>query len=217
MGQLARSQALDGVLVAKLEFERRPTRYEPPDHIWLFASHESWSAITLRRSEQWSDDGIQERVAGTATVLVECLGPIDAVADIIRRRYGDSGWVDVLGAGHTSNADLFARWVPIHIERDLLRAVFFRPELTNATGRISAHELAELRDQIEQHLIAAGCEVVTVDPRRRATHRGENLVVAYAVLCRYGDEIAAIVRLDGAGEVYARLAEPDEASGRVLR
>lgn len=211
------SAAIDGVLVVTLELERRPARYEPLDQVWLFQSDGSWTLLTLQRTERWTNDGVQEPVEGTASVLAEDIGSLDAVADKIRRRYGESGWIDLLNAGNVNNAELFRRWVPIQVERDLDRAVFFRPDLVAIT-QFSSRQLAEVHDDVERHLAAAGFDVVAVGPPRRSTRPGENLVLAEAIVRRYGHEIITIVRVDGAGEIYPRLADPDDdVAGPVIR
>ncbi|MEX2548448.1 MAG: hypothetical protein WD830_11790 [Chloroflexota bacterium] len=210
------SVTVDGVLVVTLELERRPSRYEPLDHIWLFQSSDSWTLLTLRRTERWTDGGAQAPVGGTATVQVEEVGCVDALADRIRRHYGESGWTGVLDAGHINSDELFRQWVPVQVERDLDRAVFFRPDLV-AIGGLSSRQLAEVRGDVEQQLGTAGFAVVEVGPPRRPTRPGENLVLAEAIVRRYSHEIITVIRVDSAGEIYPRLADPDDVTGAIIR
>lgn len=208
--------AVDGVLVAALELDRRFSSYQPADRLFLFRSDEAWHAITLRRTEHWADEGgTQWPASGKAWVSAEELGSLDSVAEALCDRYGQSGWREVLEAGHRNDPDLYCRWIPTAIEADLDAAVFFR---RNLAGRRSydALTLGRLRRDIEAHLAEAGFRVVTVQPPPRQTRRGENLVLARAVVRRYGHDIAVIVRMDSAGEVYPRLVDRDDAFGLTM-
>lgn len=206
---------IDGLLVTGLDLERRPTRHEPLDHVWLFRSSGSWTVLTLRRTERWTDEG--ERAGGSARVFVEEMASLDVVHESIRDQYGESGWRDLLDAAHTEDPELFRKWVPIQVERDLDRAVFYRPDLSGTTDSLVVDALADLRHEIAGHLRLAGFEVVAVVPPARRRRRGENVVLAQAIVRRYGFELATIVRIDDAGEVYPRLADADDLAGPTIR
>lgn len=70
---------------------------------------------------------------------------------------------------------------------------------------------------VANHLALAGFTVCAVHPPRRSALPGENVVVAHAIVRRYGYEIVTVVRMDRAGEVYTRLADADDTAEPVLR
>ena len=215
-GPTAQSVTADGVLVAEVELARRYASYEPHDHLFLLRAEEVWSAITISRTERWEDEGgAQWPASGQARVSVQPLGALESVVETIRDRYGESGWRQVLEAGHANDPDLYCRWIPIAVEADLDAAVFYRRDLA---GR-RAHDkptLMRLRREVEAHLAEAGLRVVTVGPPPRRTRQGENDVVARAVVQRSGYQFGVIVRIDDAGEVYPRLVDLDDGFGPAI-
>ncbi len=212
------SLTVDGVLIVAVEL-RAWLGYgsDAPDHLFVFRRVDCWTLLTLWRRERWSDDGVQRPLSGRACVSVQEVGPFAALAKAVRDRYGEAGWRAVLEAGRDEDADLFTAWVPAGIERDLDRAVCFRPDLVRQPAPLDALTLAGLRVELAEHFAGAGFREVSVAAPPRAARRGENLVVARAVLHRYGHEACVIVRMDPAGEVYARLADPDDGFGPALR
>lgn len=209
----SQSIGIDGVLVAEVDLARRYTSYEPPDHLFLFRGYEAWSAITVSRTERWEDEGgAQWPASGHARVSAQQLGSLDSVIEVIRDRYGESGWRQVLEAGYSNDPDLYCRHLPIAVEADLDAAVFYRRDLGGRRS-LDGPTLVRLRQEIEANLAEAGLRVVTVEAPPRRTRQGENHVVARAVVQRSGYQLGVIVRIDSAGEVYPRLVDPDDGFG----
>lgn len=215
---VGREQALDvgGALVATAELRPHPATYQPPDQLWLFRGEHAWTLLTIHRTERWSDDGRQELHRCHARAVTESFASIDGLADRIRGRYGESGWHLVLAAG-TADPDLYRAWVPGALERELEDARFFREDLVASIGRFTSGELAELSAEIEHHLRVAHFQVVAVSPPTRPTRPGENLVMANAIVRKYGFELVTIIRMDSVGEVYFRVADEPGARRPVLR
>jgi hypothetical protein len=211
------SLAVDGVLVVAVELRRWLGGDDPPDRQFVFRRDDCWTLVTLWRRERWAEDGVQRLVSGRACVSVEEDGSFAAMADTVRDRYREGGWRDVLDAGPDADEELFAAWVPVGVARDLDRAVFFRPELAGVAGRLDALTLADLRVEIAERLAGAGFRQVEVGAPPRVARAGENVVVARAVVRRYGHEVRVIVRMDAAGEVYLRLVDADDGFGPALR
>lgn len=207
--------SIRGALVATAELRAHPATYQPPDQLWLFRGEHAWTLLTICRAERWSDDGRQELQHCHARAVTASLASIDALADRIRDRYGESGWHLVLDAA-SADPDLYRAWAPGAIERELEDARFFREDLVGSIGRFTSRELSELKREIEHHLRVAHFEVVEVGSPARPTRPGENLVMAHATVRKYGYEVVAIVRMDSAGEVYFRVADEADARRPVL-
>ena len=114
-----RSLSLDGILVAGAELERRPMTYQPLDQVWLFRQEQTWSVMTLRRAETWSDDGVAAPVSGTAAVVIEEADCLDALSEMVQARYATTGWVSLLDAGH--DAELFGPGCPARSRQTSMR------------------------------------------------------------------------------------------------
>ncbi len=149
-------------------------------------------------------------------MTAEPVASIEALAERIGGRYGESGWREVLDAGN-ADPDLFRAWAPGAIERELQAATFFRPDLAASSERFTSRQLGDLTADIGLHLRAAHFDVVAVTSSPRPPRAGENPVLAQAVVRRYGFEAVTIVRMDCTGEVYVRVADESDACGRVLQ
>lgn len=205
-----------GALVATADLQRHLSNYQPPDLVWIFRDGDAWTLLTFSRSERWDDDGTQERHRCHAQIVSVRLASIDELADRIRGRYGEAGWHGVLDAGRT-DPDLFRAWAPVAIERELEAARFFREQLVASIGRFTSREIDAVMADIELQLLVANFGVVAVDRPARPTRPGENLVMAQALVRKYGLEADVIVRMDRAGEVYFRVAEESVVGRRSIR
>lgn len=205
-----------GALVAAAELQRHPSSHQPPDHVWVFRDTDSWTLLTLSRTERWDADGRQDRDCCRSRVVSAKLASIGELADRIRGHYGESGWHGVLDAGST-DPDLFLAWAPVAVERELEAARFFREQLVASMGRFTSREIDALVADIEDQLRVAHFGVVDVDRPARPTRPGENLVMAEAVVRKYGLEVDVIVRMDRAGEVYFRVADESDVRRHVIR
>lgn len=123
------SVSFPGVLVASLDLERGPTRYQPFDTVWVFRDGSQWSIATLTRTECWPDDGASCATSGTALIAVNTYAAALQLEAMILARYGAWGWQQLLDAGHSYDCELYRSWVPTQIERDLERATFHRPDI----------------------------------------------------------------------------------------
>lgn len=189
--------------------------YQPPDQVWLFRQEQTWSVMTLRRAETWSDAGVQAPSSGTAQLVIEEADCLDALSEMVQARYGASGWASLLDAGHDHDAELFGAWVACKIEADLDAAVF-RTGWAGPPRSFAAGAPGGLRAEIEGHLLGAGFEVISLGPPPRPGAPGENFRLAQGVLARHGREMVVIVRVGGAGEIYTRLADPTDIAGPVM-
>lgn len=209
------STTFDGLFVCTVELLRRLDR-DPFDKILLFRNGRAWSCVTVRRTERWTNDG-HEPSGGRALLQVEHFDGVGLLAVAVRARYGESGWVEVLDRGHVGDIDLFRLWAPMHLERDLERSAFHRPDLVEAVAGLSRSEADLLRAEIAHHLEMVGFTVISVPAPRRPTADDENRLVAHAVIRRFGLEVVADVRIDRLGEAYPRLVEPGGHPGHVVR
>lgn len=207
---------IPGALVAAVDLHQQPSAYQPPDHVSVFRDEHSWTLVTVSRIERWDDAGYQDLQRCHARVVSVRFASIDELADRVRGRYGELGWRCVLDAG-TDDPDLFRAWVPGAIERELDAARFFRQDLVPSMARFTNDEIDDLTADIGDHLRAARFGVVAVGPPNRPARRGENHVVAQAIVRRYGREVDVIVRMDRAGEVYFRVADERDSRRPVMR
>lgn len=199
------SVSFTGVLVASLDLERRPTRYQPFDTVWLFRDGSQWSLATLTRTECWPDDGAGCATSGTALIAVDTYATTPQLEAMILARYGAWSWQQILDAGHSYDSELYRVWVPTQIERDLERATFHRPDIEVGCLDADAREAIALEAAVR--LTDAGFNVRDVVWCSGGAEPGENPWVAVATARRYDREVGVVIRIDHVGEVYARIAD----------
>jgi len=207
---------ISGALVAAVDLHQQPSTYQPPDHVSVFRDEHSWTLVLVTRTERWDDAGHQDLQRCHARVVSVGVASIGDLADRVRGRYGETGWRCLLDAGN-DDPDLFRAWVPGAIERELEAARFFRDDLVPSMDRFTSADVNDLVIDIGDHLRVARFRVVAVDPPNRPTRLGENLVVAQAVVRKYGREVDVIIRMDCAGEVYLRVADEQDTRRQVIR
>ena len=187
---------IDGELIALIDLEHRWGYLEPPDHLALFRSTEGWTAVTIRRTDA------TDRAPASARVTVESVTSTAELATTIRNAYAEHGWRSVLDAAK-ADPTIYPEWAAMQIERDLDHPIFFLPD-----DRTDDGATGNLLPVIARGIESMGFTVAAIEPPRRLPERGENRLLAQAALRRYGMEADVVVRIDCAGEVYARL-DPD--------
>lgn len=220
---------IDGWEVASAELERRwaGRDREPPDRCWLFRSPTAWALVTMRRTER-SDDHHDRPAAGTATITADVFSALTEVAAHVGRAYYASEWEKLLDVGHEHDDELYQAWVPERIRRDFDAASIHRKDLAEHTALIGgAPALAPSRGlpgwhddavaDMAAHLTELGFEVLDERPEVQEDPESWNPQLGALRVRRYGYEAIAVVRIDGAGEVYVRLPEPANVAGPVFR
>lgn len=199
---------IDGRLIAAVELQRFPNDYQPFRHLCLFRSASHWTLLTVARHERWVDDGSADLERCSARASLQSFTTIDDLTAAIRSRYGDLGWRELLDAAAPDDENLFQAWAPGALERDLLRATFYRPDLVGQ-GALGRTELDGLADEVNAHLEDAGFGVTDIEMAKRANPNGERNRIAVGSVRRYGFEADIVVRIDHVGEVYTRVEELD--------
>lgn len=202
---------INGLLIAAVEVQKFAIEHQPFRRLWLFRSKSDWTLLTLAQHERWLDDGSVDVERCSARAVVEPFASVDELAAVIRSRYGDLGWNELLDAAAAEDAEMFRIWAPIALERNLLRASFHRPDLVGE-GALSDSAVDDLADELIVHLEDAGFGVTDIETARRANPRTERNRIAVGSVRRYGCEADIVVRIDAVGEVYTRV---DNADGRV--
>jgi hypothetical protein len=220
--QLGERQHIDGWVVARAELERSWSQRGLPDTVWLFRSRSAWSLASMARRVRYHDGG--EPVAGSATVDVEVFSRLDQVAAHVERTYAAGSWVALLDAGHDDDDELYRAWVPERIGRDFDQASIHNRDLAEAAGYLDARSLPApgraLPDWREHALEAMAARVQELGyellGEGRGPDAGPNELVGVLLLARYGHRVAAVVRVDGCGEIYLRVADDGEVPGAGL-
>lgn len=212
---------IEGRQVAEVDLRGR---YGNFDHVVVFRGPQSWTVLTIDRSERY-DDGVLE----WARAVVSCaeLADLDGLREFCERR---DCWREVIDAGHGEDLDLYAAWVPHRVDGDLDASSIYNQDLATATAYLGGRSVpSPARALPEWEAEACAAMAVNLDERgwqvRRsltpapaASQPGDNVVVGALEAWRYGWAIAIVVRVDSCGEVYARRADDHEVVGvRALR
>jgi hypothetical protein len=223
--QVGERQHIAGWVVARAELERSWSQGGLLDTVWLFRSSTAWTMASMARGVRYDDGG--EPVAGSATVVAEVFSRLDQVAAHVERTYGAGSWVALLDAGHAHDDELYRAWVPERIGRDFDQASIHNRDLAEAGGYLAARSLPapgralpDWRDHALEAMAARvqelGYHLVERREPAAAARGGPNELVGVLVLARYGYQVAAVVRVDGCGEIYVRVANGDEVPGASL-
>ncbi len=199
---------IDGRLVATVELQKFPTDHQPFHHLWLFRSPSGLTLLTVARHERWRDDGSVDLEKCSALATTVSFTTVADLATGIRSRYGDIGWRELLGLAAPHDHELFGAWAPSALERDLLRATFYRPDLVRR-GPLGRTQLDALADELIAHLEDAGFGVTDIAMAKRANPNSEMNRIAISSVQRYGYEADIVARIDPAGEIYTRVEETD--------
>lgn len=202
---------INGLLVAAVELQKFPSDYQPCRRLWLFRSPSGWTILTLARNERWLEDGNIDIERCSARAVAEAFVSIDDLAATIRSRYGDLGWSELLDAAAANDGEMFRTWAPLAFERDLLQAMFRRPDLVG-DNTLSRSVLGGLADEVIAHLEDAGFSVIDIEMARRANPWTERNRLAVGTVRRYGCEADIVVRIDADGEIYTRVDDTDGRS-----
>jgi hypothetical protein len=218
--------SVDGRLVTSTELDHHPGS-SPSDQVMLFRSDESWTLLALECDERWDAAGAM--AGASVRVWSECVPDLASLENEARIRWGESGWVSLLEAGHDQDRELHAAWVPLRIEAELWSASLVDDDLARTTAYFGGRPLAapardnpEWRDLALQSMIAhleeLGWELSLdcPDVLPAAADVG-NPVAGGLYARRYGYETAVIVRVDACGEIYARMADTEEIRGEPFR
>ncbi len=217
---------IDGWVVARAELERSWSHRQLPDTVWLFRSPAAWSMASMNRWVRYDDAG--EPAGGKATVAAEVFSDLDQVAAHVERTYVGGSWVQLLDAGHDHDDELYRAWVPERIRREFDQASIYNRDLAEAAGHLDARSLPApgraLPDWRDHALEAMALRVQELGYDLVAGRRepssgggpGPNEVVGVLLLGRYGSQVPAVVRVDGCGEIYLRLADDEEVCGAAV-
>jgi len=217
---------IDGWVVARAELERSWSGRELADTVWLFRSRTDWTTLALARCVLYDDKG--EPASGNARVDAEVFTGLEQVAAHVEGTYVGGSWVQLLDAGHDHDEELHRAWVPERISRDLDQASIHNSDLAEAVGYLDARSLPapgralpdwrnHALEAMAAHVQKLGYDVVG-ERRGPATDaaEGPNELVGVLLLVRYGHQVLAVVRVDGCGEIYVRLAGGGEVRGASI-
>ena len=218
-------QRIDGWVVARAELERSWSQSGLPDTVWLFRSRSAWTMASMARCVRYDDGG--EPAAGSATVSAEVFSRLDQVAAHVERTYAAGCWAVLLDAGHDHDEELYRAWVPERIGRDFDQASIHNRDLAEASGYLDARSLPapgralpDWRDHALEAMAARiqelGYDLVERREPPAGAAGGPNELVGVLVLARCGYGVEAVVRVDGCGEIYVRLADGDEVPGASI-
>lgn len=224
---------INGWMVAEADLEHGYQPYNAFDRVCLFRSPAGWSILTIARDVRYDD--YDRPTSGTATVTTSECATLDELAEYIDKGYRAGAWVQLLDAGHENDPDLYAAWVPERMRRDLDQASvynrdlaytagYFDPDQLGAPGRAlpdwQAHALGAMTTNLEEQ----GWQVLhpdVIEVTGTAEAGGvlsTGTEIAGALLARrYGYEAAILVRVDDAGEIYARLTHDGDTNQPALR
>jgi len=217
----------EGWHVAQMDLEPLFSSWGVSDHVLLYRTPTTWTLLTVAVHERFDEHGTP--VDGRGTASTQTLST-EELADVVRDRYGESGWRELLDAAHDRDPDLYRAWVPTRLERDFDRASLHCKDLALYTGLLGgrpvpapARELpdwqADAVARMAEHLPSLGFEVDNATVTVAVDDDGDpaNPTLGALSVRRYGFEAIGIVRVDDVGEVYIRLADADEVGGPPLR
>ena len=224
---------INGWMVAEADLEHGYDPYNAFDRVSVFRNPAGWSTLTIARDVRYDD--YDRPTSGTATITTSEYATLDELAEYIDKGYRPGSWVQLLDAGHENDPDLYGAWVPERMRRDLDRASvynrdlaytagYFDPDQLGAPGRAlpdgQAHALGAMAANLTEHgwdvLHPDVIEVTPAAPTGGLLSTGTE--IAGALLARrYGYEAAILVRVDDAGEIYARLADEDDTTSPARR
>lgn len=157
----------EGWHVAQMELEPPFSSWGVSDHVLLYRTPTTWTLLTVAVHERVDEQGTP--VDGRGTANAETLST-EELADVVRDRYGEFGWRELLDTAHDRDPDLYRAWVPTRLERDFDRASLHCKDLALYTGLLGgrpvpapARELpdwqADAVARMAEHLPSLGFEV----------------------------------------------------------
>ena len=203
-------------------------------HLFLFRADDGYTLVTLARSETYSDTG--RPAGGILDVVVDRPGDVGQLERLVTGRWPlrSDVWWQLLDAGRHDDEELYARWVPERMRRDLDRASVFDHDLALTTGFIGGRPLpapgrstpgwqqtalGAIAERLEElDWVVEPERPVVAEPAEPGGILSEATEIVGALrVRRYGCEAPVLVRVDDCGEIYPRLAEPGEGFDAHLR
>jgi hypothetical protein len=223
----ARNLTCEGQLVATAEVaETYGYDSDLYDNVFVFKNDSGYELLVVGRRERYDQDGMLQR----ALVSVD-LTPAPSAAvlqEIVEARWSTTSavWWQLLDDGRDHDEMLHELWVPERMRRDLDASSVYDKSLALRSGYYGGQELGapgrtEERWK-ERAVYAAGA---LLSDRGWKVRPGPELssgvepggilststeVVGSLWAYRYGHEVALVVRVDDCGEIYSRLADPDD-------
>jgi hypothetical protein len=224
--------SVDGWLVAETDLGHRYHPYSTTDKLLVFRSPAGWVLLAIHRQVRHGES--DRPVSGRTVVTAAPFGSLGDLAAHLERTYGAGAWLEILDAGRENDPDLYAAWVPEQMQRDLDRASIYNPDLAHhpdsfdpaelgAPGRALPDWRTQALGAMAAHLHEQGWEVFHDQVNVTGASPASGLVpldteiVGMLFARRYGYTAAIVVRVDDCGEIYARLAQPGDVLGPVLR
>lgn len=183
--------------------ERSISSWAEPDEVFLLRRPQCWTLVTLAMASR--PDGEGSAIRGRSSLSTEEFAFTADLAEAVRDRYYESGWLRLLDAGQ-DDPDLYRAWAPTRIERDFDRASLHDPHLAQrgAARQVAGWHLSAV-EQMAQHLEADGFEITRLRLAVAVDDRGSaNPMLGVLDVFRYGVDTPGVVRVDDAGEVYVR-------------
>lgn len=223
----ARTLTCEGRLVATAELADT-YRYDTDtyNHLFLFQRVGGYELLVVGRTERYRDDG--DVASAAATVDVTFAANTAILADMVDARWPSisSAWWQLLESGRHNDAELHAAWVPERMRRDFDAASIYGKRLATQSAYFNGTSLpAEGRSEpgwqdqaladMATNLEGLGWEVrpgpeLSPDVEPSGTLATGTVVAGSLWVNRFGHEAAVIMRVDGCGEIYRRLADPDD-------
>ncbi|MGH9022679.1 MAG: hypothetical protein ACRDV9_06225 [Acidimicrobiia bacterium] len=222
----SQSLACAGHLVATAEVAD-PYGYDSDhyDHIFLFKNASGYELLVVSRRERYEETGELDRAATHVDVTPAPSG--EALGDLVEARWSctSAAWWQILDRARENDAGLHAPWVPERMLRDLDSSSVYDKGLALRSGYFGVRELgAPGRDDAGWKERAVGDAAALLADRGWQVRTGPapspevepgGLSVGSQVLgslwaSRYGREVALVIRVDDCGEIYPRLADPED-------
>ena len=223
----ARTMNCEGRLVATAELaDTYGYDCDGYDHLFLFQRDGGYELLVVGRAERYADDG--HLVEADARVDVTFEPTVTALAELVDARWPkmSNAWWQVLDSARQNDPTLHAAWIPERMRRDLdgvsvhdrslaTQSGYFNGTVLPAKGRGALDWQDKAVEAMGAHLDALGWKVRLGPDLSPDVDPGGILSVGTVVLgslwaSRFGQEAAVIVRVDDCGEIYARLAEPED-------
>jgi hypothetical protein len=223
----ARTLICEGRLVATAELaDTYGYDTDAYDHVFLFRRGGGYELLVIDRTERYQDDG--DLASASERVDVSFAPNTAALADMVDARWPSvsGAWWQLLESGRHNDAELHAAWVPERMRRDLDASSTYDKSLATQSGYFGATSLpAEGRGapawrdkavaDMAANLADLGWKVrpgpeLSPDVEAGGILSTGTVVAGSLWASRFGQEAAVIVRVDDCGEIYARLADPDD-------
>lgn len=196
------------------------------DNIFLFKNSSGYELLVVGRHERYTEDGSLDRASVHVDVTSAPSG--QALGELVEARWSCTSavWWQILDHAREHDAGLHALWIPERMRRDLdassvydkslaLHSGYFGGRELGAPGRAEADWKERAVEDAAALLTDRGWRVRTGPALSPEVEPGGLLSVGTQVVgslwaSRYGREVALVIRVDDCGEIYSRLADPDD-------